>query len=78
MTTKHDVENCEIHSRCVGCYAPMIYVGEVTSYGAPFFEPKESHAVQHAHGHLCASCVGHVETLFKRLREDRRRLKGKQ
>jgi len=67
----------EIRSRCVGCHAPMIYIVEVTSYGEPFSEPKESYAVSHAHGHLCASCAGHVKLLLERLREDRRRLEGK-
>ena len=66
----------EIESACVGCGAPMTYVGETNLVGAPFFEPKESHAVSHAHGHLCASCAGHVKVLLERLRGDRARLQG--
>ena len=66
----------EIVSACVGCCAPMTYVGENDGVGAPFFEPKESRAVSHGSGHLCASCAGHVAVLFGRLREDRRRLEG--
>jgi hypothetical protein len=66
----------EIEGTCVGCRAPMTYVGETGGDGAPFFEPKESHAVSHAHGHLCASCAGHVAALLERLRQDRDRTKG--
>jgi hypothetical protein len=72
---KEPEKEIEIEGTCVGCLAPMIYVGEI-SVGAPFFEPKESRAVSHAHGHLCASCAGHVAILLNRLREDRVRQKG--
>jgi len=74
MSREDEIE-IELRSRCIGCHAPMIYIVEVTS-GAPFSEPKESHAVSHGHGHLCASCAGHVAILLERLREDRR-LEGK-
>lgn len=66
----------EVGGTCVGCRAPMIYLVEASDNGDPDVEPKESRAVQHAHGHLCASCAGHVAVLFERLREDRRRLEA--
>jgi len=71
------IKSVEIESACVGCEAPMMYVCETSGVGdCPMVEPKESRAVQHAQGFICASCAGHVAALFERLREDRRRLKG--
>lgn len=71
-----EIKEVEITSTCVGCGAPMIYICETNSTGDPSVEPKESRAVAHAHGHLCASCAGHVAGLLDRLREDRARLQG--
>lgn len=79
MTIEYTLAHClsvEIESTCVGCHASMIYVCETDGVGDPMIEPKESRAVLHAHGHLCASCAGHVAVLFERLREDRRCLEG--
>jgi hypothetical protein len=70
------IKSVEIESACVGCAAPMIYVCETNGVGDPMIEPKESRAVTHAHGHLCASCAGHVAILLERLRGDRVRLQG--
>jgi hypothetical protein len=67
----------EVESRCVGCEVPMTYVVETNGAGAPFVEPKESRAVSHAHGHLCASCAGHVKILLAQLRVDRAALRPK-
>ena len=75
-TREGEIKSVEIKSTCVGCLAPMTYVCETNGVGEPMIEPKESRAVSHAHGHLCASCAGHVAVLFERLREDRRRLEG--
>jgi hypothetical protein len=71
-----EIKSVEIQSACVGCEAPMMYVCETNGAGGPMVEPKETRTVQHSHGHLCASCSGHVALLLERLREDRRRLKG--
>jgi hypothetical protein len=75
--TQTEVDEIELCGSCVACRGPLIYVVEMArDGGAPFLEPKESHAVQHGHGYLCASCAGHVAVLFERLREDRRKLEG--
>ena len=74
--TEPKITSVEIESACVGCGAPMIYVCETNGVGDPMVEPKESRAVTHRHGHLCASCAGHVKVLLERLRGDRARLQG--
>jgi hypothetical protein len=74
--TRAEINSVDIESACVGCEAPMTYVCETSGAGNPMVEPKESRSVAHSHGHICASCAGHVAVLFERLREDRRRLQG--